>query len=324
MNKNKNLKRIAKKVLDLEITALKRLRNSINNTFVDAVNLIAKCKSKVIICGVGKSYLIALKISSTMSSVGCPSFAINANECSHGDLGSISKKDLLVIISNSGNTEELKPVIQYANRYKIKLIGITSNKKSILYKASDIKLLIPEVKEAALNIVPTSSTTEQIAIGDCLAVAALNLKKFNKKKFKLFHPHGSLGSQLRTVEDLMISQNGIPFINENSNMKKALSIITKKKLGVLIARDNKKNTTGIITDGQIRRSNLKKGNLKELKVRNVMTKSPISVNKDVLAAKSLAIMSDNKITSLCVHKNGNKKKTIGILHIHHILNANIQ
>ena len=324
MNKNKNLNRIAKKVLDLEITALKRLRNSINNTFVDAVNLIAKCKSKVIICGVGKSYLIALKISSTMSSVGCPSFAINANECSHGDLGSISKKDLLVIISNSGNTEELKPVIQYANRYKIKLIGITSNKKSILYKASDIKLLIPEVKEAALNIVPTSSTTEQIAIGDCLAVAALNLKKFNKKKFKLFHPHGSLGSQLRTVEDLMISQNGIPFINENSNMKKALSIITKKKLGVLIARDNKKNTTGIITDGQIRRSNLKKGNLKELKVRNVMTKSPISVNKDVLAAKSLAIMSDNKITSLCVHKNGNKKKTIGILHIHHILNANIQ
>ena len=324
MNKNKNLKKIAKKVLDLEITALKRLRNSINYTFVDAVSLIAKCKSKVIICGVGKSYLIALKISSTMSSVGCPSFAINANECSHGDLGSISKKDLLVIISNSGNTEELKPVIQYANRYKIKLIGITSNKKSILYKASDIKLLIPEVKEAALNIVPTSSTTEQIAIGDCLAVAALNLKKFNKKKFKLFHPHGSLGSQLRTVEDLMISQNGIPFINENSNMKKALSIITKKKLGVLIARDNKKNTTGIITDGQIRRSNLKKGNLKELKVKNVMTKSPISVNKDVLAAKSLAIMSDNKITSLCVHKNGNKKKTIGILHIHHILNANIQ
>ena len=324
MNKNKNLNRIAKKVLDLEITALKRLRNSINYTFVDAVSLIAKCKSKVIICGVGKSYLIALKISSTMSSVGCPSFAINANECSHGDLGSISKKDLLIIISNSGNTEELKPVIQYANRYKIKLIGITSNKKSILYKASDIKLLIPEVKEAALNIVPTSSTTEQIAIGDCLAVAALNLKKFNKKKFKLFHPHGSLGNQLRTVEDLMISQNGIPFINENSNMKKALGIITKKKLGVLIARDNKKNTTGIITDGQIRRSNLKKGNLKELKVRNVMTKSPISVDKDVLAAKSLAIMSDNKITSLCVHKNRNKKKTIGILHIHHILNANIQ
>ena len=259
-----------------------------------------------------------------MSSVGCPSFAINANECSHGDLGSISKKDLLIIISNSGNTEELKPLIQYANRYKIKLIGITSKKNSILYKAADVKLLIPEVKEAALNIVPTSSTTEQIAMGDCLAVAALNLKKFNKNKFKLFHPHGSLGNQLKTAEDLMISKNGIPFINENSSMKKALDIITKKKLGVLIVRDSKKNTTGIITDGQIRRSNLKKGNLRDLKVKNVMTKNPISIDKDVLAAKSLAIMSDKKITSLCVHKNRSRNKTIGILHIHHILNANIQ
>lgn len=324
MNKNKNLQEIAKKVLDLEITALKKLRGSINKSFVSAVDLIAKCKSKVIICGVGKSYLIASKVSSTMSSVGCPSFAINANECSHGDLGSISKKDLLIIISNSGNTEELKPVIQYANRYKIKLIGITSKKNSILYKASDVKLLIPEVKEAALNIVPTSSTTEQIAIGDCLAVAALNLKKFNRKKFKLYHPHGSLGNQLRTVEDLMISKNGIPFINENFTMKKAFGIITRKKLGVLIVRDSKKNTTGIITDGQIRRSNLKKGNLNDLKVKNVMTRNPFSIDKDVLAAKSLAVMSDNKITSLCVHKNQNKKKTIGILHIHHILNANIQ
>jgi len=324
MNKNKNLQEIAKKVLDLEITALKKLRSSINFTFVSAVNLIARCKSKVIICGVGKSYLIASKVSSTMSSVGCPSFAINANECSHGDLGSISKKDLLIIISNSGNTEELKPVIQYANRYKIKLIGITSKKDSILYKAADVKLLIPEVKEAALNIVPTSSTTEQIAMGDCLAVAALNLKKFNKNKFKLFHPHGSLGNQLKTAEDLMISKNGIPFINENSSMKKALDIITRKKLGVLIVRDSKKNTTGIITDGQIRRSNLKKGNLRDLKVKNVMTKNPISIDKDVLAAKSLAIMSDRKITSLCVHKNRSRNKTIGILHIHHILNANIQ
>ena len=324
MNKNQNLQRIAKKVLDLEIKALKKLRGSINLTFASAVDLIARCKSKVIICGVGKSYLIASKVSSTMSSVGCPSFAINANECSHGDLGSISKKDLLIIISNSGNTEELKPVIQYANRYKIKLIGITSKKNSILYKAADVKLLIPEVKEAALNIVPTSSTTEQIAMGDCLAVAALNLKKFNKNKFKLFHPHGSLGNQLKTAEDLMISKNGIPFINENSSMKKALGIITRKKLGVLIVRDSKNNTTGIITDGQIRRSNLKKGNLRDLKVKNVMTKNPISIDKDVLAAKSLAIMSDKKITSLCVHKNRSRNKTIGILHIHHILNANIQ
>ena len=322
--KSSNLRNIAKDVLELEILALKKLRKSINKTFEDAVNAIVNCKSKVIVCGVGKSFLIASKVSSTMSSVGCASFSINANECSHGDLGSITRKDVLIIISNSGKTEELKPVIQYANRNKINLIGITSKKNSLLYKASDIKLLIPEVKEAGLSIVPTSSTTEQIAIGDCLAIAALNKKKFSKKHYKLLHPHGSIGNQLKTTEDLMISKKGIPFINENSTMKKALGIITKKKLGVLIVRDGKKNTVGLISDGDLRRSNLKRGNLKELKVKYVMTKNPLSVDKDTLAAKSLAIMSDNKITSLCVHKNKNKKRTIGILHIHHILNANIQ
>ena len=322
--KTGNLRTIANNVLELEILALKKLKKSINKTFEDAVKAIVNCKSKVIVCGVGKSFLIASKVSSTMSSVGCASFSINANECSHGDLGSITRKDVLIIISNSGSTEELKPVIQYANRNKISLIGITSKKNSLLYNASDIKLLIPEVKEAGLSIVPTSSTTEQIAIGDCLAIAALNKKKFSKKHYKLLHPHGSIGNQLKTTEDLMISKNGIPFINENSTMKKALSIITKKKLGVLIVRDGKKNTVGLISDGDLRRSNLKRGNLKELKVKYVMTKNPLSVDKDTLAAKSLAIMSDNKITSLCVHKNKNKKRTIGILHIHHILNANIQ
>ena len=322
--KSSNLRNIAKDVLELEILALKKLKKSINKTFEDAVNAIVNCKSKVIVCGVGKSYLIASKVSSTMSSVGCASFSINANECSHGDLGSITRKDVLIIISNSGNTEELKPVVQYANRNKINLIGITSKKNSLLYKASDIKLLIPEVKEAGLSIVPTSSTTEQIALGDCLAIAALNKKKFSKKHYKLLHPHGSIGNQLKTTEDLMISKNGIPFIDETKNMKSAIDLITKKKLGILIAINKKKLTTGIITDGQLRRANHHNKNILSLKVKDVMTKDPLSVNKDTLAAKSLSIMSENKITSLCVHKNKNKKKTIGILHIHHILNANIQ
>ena len=322
--KTSNLKKIAKGVLELEILALKRLKKSINKTFEDAVNAIVNCKSKVIVCGVGKSFLIASKVSSTMSSVGCASFSINANECSHGDLGSITRKDVLIIISNSGNTEELKPVVQYANRNKINLIGITSKKNSLLYNASDIKLLIPEVKEAGLSIVPTSSTTEQIAMGDCLAIAALNKKKFSKKHYKLLHPHGSIGNQLKTTEDLMISKNGIPFIEETKNMKTAIDLITKKKLGVLIAINKKKLTTGIITDGQLRRANQHNKNILSLKVKDVMTKNPLSVNKDTLAAKSLSIMSENKITSLCVHNNKNKKRTIGILHIHHILNANIQ
>tara|TARA_B100000242_G_C43049734_1_gene490333 strand:- start:88 stop:1056 length:969 start_codon:yes stop_codon:yes gene_type:complete len=320
----KNLKKIAKDVIDLEIQALNKLKKSINISFEKAVNAIINCKSKIIVCGVGKSYLIASKVSSTMSSIGCASFSINANECSHGDLGSISRKDVLIIISNSGNTEELKPVLQYANRFKIKLIGITSRKNSFLYKAADIKLLIPIVKEAALSLVPTSSTTEQIALGDCLAVAALNVKNFNKKKYKILHPSGSISNQLKTVEDLMISKEGIPFINEKTQMSKALTLITKKKLGVIIATNRTGLTTGIITDGQIRRSSQKKGDLSKLEVRDIMTKNPISVDKDTLAAKGLAIMSDNKITSLCVHSRKNKRKTIGILHIHHILNANIQ
>ncbi len=226
-------KKIAHEVIDLEIEALKKLKKSISNSFDRAVTAIVKCQSKIILCGVGKSYLIASKIAATLSSVGCPSFSISANDCSHGNLGSISKNDLLILISNSGETQELKPVIKYANRNKIMLIGIVSKKNSLLYRAADIKLNIPEVKEAGLGIVPTSSTSEQLAIGDCLAVAALNKKRFSKQNFKEFHPSGSLGAQLKTVEDLMISGSKIPFINENTNMKKALNLITKKKIGYI-------------------------------------------------------------------------------------------
>ena len=318
-----NYKNVARNVIDLEIAALKKLRSSINKSFDQAVDAIVKCQSKIILCGVGKSYLIASKISATFSSVGCPSFSLSANECSHGDLGSISKKDLLILFSNSGETQELKPVIEYANRNRITLIGIVSKKNSILFRASDIKLFIPEVKEAGLGIVPTSSTCEQLAIGDCLAVAALNKKGFSKKNFKILHPKGALGAQLKTVEDLMIKGDKIPFINQKLQMKKALSLITKKKLGVLIAIDKKKFTTGIITDGQIRRFSQKNSNLKSLNVNEIMTTNPLSVDKDTLASKALAIMSQNKITSLCVHKNNKRRKTIGLLHIHHILSANI-
>ena len=321
--KNSTYKKIANKVIELEIDALKKLKKSINNSFDKAVNAIVKCQSKIILCGVGKSYLIASKIAATLSSVGCPSFSISANDCSHGDLGSISKRDLLIVISNSGDTRELIPVIKFANRYKITLIGIVSKKNSLLHKASDIKLVIPEVKEAGLGIVPTSSTSEQLAIGDCLAVAALNKKRFSKQNFKEFHPSGSLGAKLKTVEDLMISGKKIPFINENSNMKKALNLITQKKLGILIAINNKKLTTGIITDGQIRRSSQKNESLMKLSVKKIMTKNPISIDKNTLAVKGLSIMSDKKITSLCVHKDNKRTKTIGVLHIHNILDGNI-
>ena len=322
LDKKQNYKKIAKEVIQLEINALKKLKNSIAGSFSKAVDVISKCQSKVILCGVGKSGLIAAKISATFSSVGTPSFSLSANDCSHGDLGSISKKDVLVLISYSGSTEELKNIIKYANRNKITLIGIMSKKNSILYKASDIKLLIPEVTEAGLGIVPTSSTISQLSIGDALAVAILNKKKISKTDFKKYHPSGNLGIKLRTVEELMSVGNKIPFVNENLNMEKALKILTQKKLGTLIVRNKNRITTGIITDGNIRRLNQKTDNFKKFIVKSVMTKNPIYVEKEMLAEKALSIMNDQKITCVCVNKN--KNKTIGILHIHNILDTTIR
>jgi len=321
--KKKDYKKIAKNVIDLEIKALKKLKNSINNSFNNAVEVITKCQSKVVLCGVGKSGLIAAKISATLSSVGTPSFCLSASDCSHGDLGSISKKDILILISYSGSTEELKNIIKYANRNKITLIGIMSKKNSLLYKASDIKLLMPEVIEAGLGIVPTSSTISQLSIGDALAISALNKKKISKIDFKKFHPSGNLGAKLRTVEELMITGNKIPFVNESLKMRKAFQIISSKKLGTLIIQNDKKITTGIITDGQIRRFNETGNNLQDLTVKKVMTSSPISVDQDTLAEKALSIMNIKKITSLCVYNKKNKKKTVGILHIHSILQSDI-
>ena len=320
---NKKFNKIAEDVISLEIQALKKLKKSINNSFNNAVSAIVKCQSKIILCGVGKSGLIASKISATFSSIGSPSFVISASDSSHGDLGSISKKDILILISYSGNTQELKNIIQYANRNKIILIGITSKKNSTLYKASDIKLFIPEVQESGYGIVPTSSTTTQLCLGDALAIASMKNKKFDKLDFKKIHPAGSLGNKLKTVEDLMLVKNKIPFANDSTKMKEALKLIISKKLGLLIATNKNGQTTGIFTDGDMKRLIEKNKNFYNLKISQVMNKEPISVEKNMLAAKALSIMSNKKITSLCVHESKNKKKTIGILHIHSILNANL-
>ncbi len=320
--KKKNYIKLAKEVINLEIKALNKLKNSFNDSFNLAVEQIVKCQSKIILCGVGKSGLIANKIAATLSSVGTPSFYLSANDSSHGDLGSISKKDILILISNSGETNELKNIIQYANRNKILLIGIVSKKDSVLYKSSDIKLLIPKVIEAG-SIIPTSSTTSQLALGDALAIATMKQKRFNKKDFKKIHPAGSLGEQLKTVEDIMLKDNAIPFVNENIKMKDALKILSSKKLGFLLVRDKKKLTKGIITDGELRRFSQKKPNLHSTLVKEIMTKNPIGIDKNELAAKALSLMNIKKITSLCVYNKKNKLKTIGVLHIHNILQSNI-
>ena len=312
----------AKKVIDLEIKALQQLKKTINSSFNKAVTEIAKCQSKVILCGVGKSGLIAAKISSTLSSVGTPSFNLSASDSSHGDLGSISKKDILILISYSGKTSELKNIIQYANRNKVLLIGIMSKKDSILYKASDIKLIIPEVKESG-GIVPTSSTTAQLALGDALAISSMNYKKFGKLDFKKIHPAGNLGAQLKTVQDIMLTGNKIPFVKEDLKMKTAIKILSNKRLGILVVQNKLKKTSGIITDGEIRRFNEKKIYLPTMRVKDVMTKNPVSIDKNALAAKALSLMNSRKITSLCVYDKKDKFKTIGVLHIHNILDSDI-
>lgn len=311
--------RIGQNVIDLQIKALKKLKNSMNVSFNQAVRLISKCKSKVIVCGVGKSGIIASKISATLSSVGTPSFSISANDCSHGDLGRITKNDILILISNSGNTSELKNIIKYSKYNKIKLIGIMSNKNSMLYRSSNIKIFIPNVLEAGHGIVPTSSTTIQLSIGDALAISLMYKKKFTKLDFKKFHPAGNLGSKLKTAEDIMLVKNKIPFINENEKMKKALKVINVKRLGFLVIINQQLITKGIFTDGDLKRLMQKKREIDNFKIKKFMTKKPFAVEKNMLISDILSLMNKKKITNVCVYSKENKKKTIGVIHIHDLL-----
>ena len=317
---------IAKEVIKLEENSLKKLHLSIGKSFEKLVKTILNCKNgKVIVSGVGKSGIIAKKWAATLSSTGTPSFFLDASNASHGDMGQITSNDIVILISLSGQSNELKNIIQYSSRNKnIKLIGITSKKDSILYKNSDVKFLLPSVKEAGPdNFVPTSSTTVQIALGDAIAISCMRYKKFGKTDFKKFHPSGSLAIQLKTVEDLMLKSEKIPFINDNISMKVALKSITKNGLGALIIKNSQNNTVGILTDGDIKRLSIINPDFQQLKIKKVMKKNPISVDKYLLAAQALSIMNSKKITSLCVHNKGKKNKTIGFIHIHDILNANI-
>ena len=322
---NKNFSSIGKEVIQSEINALKKLKKSLNKDFDKIVNLILKCKGKVIFSGVGKSGIISKKIASTLASLGIPSHYVDAGSCSHGDLGMISSGDLLILISHSGQSIELKNIIQYVKRNKnIILAGITSKKNSLLYKSSNISFLLPNIVEAGPgNYIPTSSTTAQMCFGDALAISTIKQRKFSKLEFKKFHPSGSLGFKLKTVGDLMYQGKSIPFINENSSIKEALKIFNKKNLGVLIAKNNRGNTTGIISDGDFKRINYKTENINNLIIKKVMKKNPITVNENMLAAEALSVMNNKKITALCVFKK-NKRKTTGLIHMHSILNANIK
>ena len=319
-----NFNKIAKQVISTEIQALKKLQKSFGKSFTEAVDLIAKSQGKLILAGIGKSGLISTKGSATLSSLGTPSFFLHVGDAAHGDLGVIGKKDILLILSYSGQTEELKNIIQYANRFSIPLIGVASKTDSLLLKASDIKIILPEVKEVG-GFLPTSSTTMQLAFGDALAVALMYKKKFNKFNFRQLHPAGTLGKMLTTVEDLMVTGNKIPLISEEKKMREAINYMSKKKLGSLIVLNKKKFVSGFVSDGDIRRQSKK--DIIHLKVKDFITKNPIYIDKKALAVKALEIMNKKKITSLivAVTKAGKKQiKAIGIIHIHKIISAGIK
>ena len=325
MNK-RNYISLANKAANIQINELKKIRKIFNNSFIEAVDLILNCKGKVIFAGIGKSGLIARKISATFSSVGIPSFFCDPAQALHGDMGQIEKKDILIIFSYSGNTSELTNMLKYANRYRIKIIGVASKSDSTLLKASDIKLLLPKVKEADVTgMVPTSSTTITLLLGDCLATTVMHQRNFSKEKFKIFHPGGNIGSSLLLAKDIMVTGKKMPFINHKKKLKDALKIMNEKKLGIIVVLKNN-FIEGLVTDGDLRRE--VKNYVKDKNLNQLMSEKPLVVNENMPASKALGIMSENKITSLLVvsdkdYKKKNKKLK-GIIHIHILLQNGIK
>ncbi len=325
MRKN-NYITLAKKSSSIQINELKKIKKVFNHSFVKAVDLILNCKGKIIFAGVGKSGLIAKKISATFSSVGIPSFFCDPAQALHGDMGQIEKRDILIIFSYSGNTSELTNMLKYANRFRIKVIGVASKLDSLLMKASDIKIILPKVRESdETGMVPTSSTTITLLLGDCLATTVMRERKFSKEKFKIFHPGGNIGKVLLLAKDIMVSGEKMPVVNHNKRFKEALRIMNKKKLGILVIL-KKSFIEGIVTDGDIRREikNYSKNN----DLNKIMTKNPMVVNENMPADKALAIMNEKKITSLLVVSDKDlkrkNKKIKGIIHIHFLLQNGIK
>ena len=322
---NRNHLKSARRTIKIEAKGLENLSNNLTKDFNTVCDYLAKTRGKIITIGIGKSGHIAQKVSATLSSTGSPSSFINAAEALHGDAGGIAKNDSVLIFSHSGQSEEIIELFPFLKSLGCKYFSITGSQESFIAKNAQINIDTGISEEACpLDLAPTTSTTAALAIGDAIAISTMKQKKFGEKDFKKFHPSGSIGAKLKTVEDLMLKGKKIPFIDENTNMRSALKIITRKKLGVLVVQNKSKKTSGIITDGQIRRVSEKKGNLDNMKVKNVMTKKPVSVDKEILAAKALSLMNSKRITSLCVHNKKYKDKTVGILHIHNILENNIQ
>jgi arabinose-5-phosphate isomerase len=304
-----------KEVINTELKGIKMLNTIIDKNFDRAVKALAKIKGRVIVTGVGKSGHIASKISSTMSSTGTPSQYCSPTDMSHGDMGVISKKDALIVISNSGNSNELRNLINYAKKFSILIIGISSNSESELIKASNISLIMPNAPEAcSIGLAPTTSTTMALIIGDAICVSLMKVKKFKMSDYKKLHPGGSLGMQMLQVQDIMHLKDKIPLVADNAKMKSVIIEMTKKSFGHVGVKNRHNKLVGIITDGDLRRNI--KGDFLSLEAREIMSLRPKLILKDELVVNALNLMNINKITCLFIVNNKRDKKPTGVIHIH--------
>ncbi len=324
----------ARRVLTIEADALNKLNQFLNETFIQAVELIANAKGRVIVTGIGKSGHIGKKIAATFASTGTPSFFIHPSEASHGDMGMIVRGDIILAISNSGETKELHDIIAYAKRYAIPLISLTSAPHSTLAQHADILLLLPAVPEACPNgLAPTTSTTLTLSLGDALAIALLERKNFTAQNYRDIHPGGKLGQKLMPVSAIMQSGDKIPLAHESTQMVKIIEIMSEKGFGCIFLTDHAGVLTGIITDGDLRSNLFNDGHSimsrsrrwkKSKEAQDIMNRSFLTIPANTLVAEAVAIMSDMKnnfrrLTHLPVVDENNKP--IGILDIHDCLRA---
>ncbi len=309
---------IAKKVFDLEAQYISQQKHLLDDTFVKAVELLLSAKGRIITSGIGKSGIVARKIAATFSSIGKASFFLNAGEASHGDLGMIRLDDVVLVLSNSGESTELGNIIHYCKKHNIPIIAILSNIRSILYDMATVSILFPSDCEVSHIKVPTTSTTLMSIIGDALAVSIVEATKITYDEYKDYHPGGSIGSSLCKVKNVMRKGSAIPFVSQNMLMSEALLIMTNKALGCLVAIDKSNKLVGVVTDGDLRRHIFE--DLINLRVSKIMTQKPLLISKDAFVGDALEMMNKNAKTSLIIAENGIVE---GVIHIHDCLRANL-
>ncbi len=318
-----NVIKRAREVLDIEAEAIRSLKSRLGNSFKEALDLILKTKGRVVVSGMGKTGIIAQKLSATLSSTGTPSLFLHLSEAAHGDLGRVTSLDTVIIISNSGSTEEIKQLLPFLKKIGAKIIAFTGKAKSILAKYSDVVLDVSVRKEACpLGLAPTASTTATLAMADALAVCLLELKGFKERDFALFHPGGMLGKQLLLkVEDIMRTGKANPVVHEEKTVSSVLLEITQARAGAATVVNKNGKLAGIFTDGDLRRHLGTSKDLPKLKIKEVMTRNPLAITEGKLAAEAMRILQERKIDEMpVVDKN---RRPIGLLDVQDLLKAGL-